>query len=169
MTFTNGIKSPINGPESYVAASYATAPQPPAPIRTHSNSHFGVPPAQTVSSPLNQSSVSPSAADRGGVPRRFTTNALPTLNTLASASMVTPLSPIGQQRRQAAEQQSMVPEFGSVVSYIFISCTESLNNSWVKPCQMHQISSLSGCSDADDAWPKGCCLFASWQPISFFV
>lgn len=57
-------------------------------------------PFAPFTSPLRSvgSQLSPSASDpRGTLHRRFTTNNMPTLNT--------PLSPIGMQRRQAAEPQ----------------------------------------------------------------
>lgn len=44
--------------------------------------------------------------ERANLHRRFTTNTVPTLNSLAAN---TPLSPIGQQRRQAAESADVNP------------------------------------------------------------
>ncbi|KAF2118933.1 hypothetical protein BDV96DRAFT_596738 [Lophiotrema nucula] len=60
----------------------------------------------SITSPLRQMSSHASSANdaRGQLHRRFTTNNIPTLST--------PLSPIGQQRRQAAEP----PEFTTAVS-----------------------------------------------------
>jgi hypothetical protein len=111
MTFTNGLKSPINGDAPFPFPVSTAAPA--APIRTvSSSSHFPTPNPQVGSTSSNNLSAatSTSPTDRGGVPRRFTTNALPTLNTLAASSaMSMSLSPIGQQRRQAAEPSLLSP------------------------------------------------------------
>lgn len=61
-------------------------------------------PFASLLSPLRSQPSSASSDPRGQLHRRFTTNNMPTLHT--------PLSPIGQQRRQAAEPQ----EFSMAVS-----------------------------------------------------
>lgn len=81
MAFANGLRSPQN--ESSFPSNYA-------------------PPIRPIGSQLS-STAATSSAERAQLHRRFTTNALPTLPTLSSFG---PLSPIGQQRRQAAEPPS---------------------------------------------------------------
>ena len=96
MAFANGLRSPPN--DSSLPTNYA--PQ----IR----------PIGSQFSP----NVATSSADRAQLHRRFTTNALPTLPTLSSFG---PLSPIGQQRRQAAEP---APDLAAAVSATAI-CLQS--------------------------------------------
>ncbi|KAF2671687.1 hypothetical protein BT63DRAFT_177384 [Microthyrium microscopicum] len=79
MAFSNGLKSPRDD-SSF--STYNTS----SPMRTSSSQYVPQ---------LNSSSV-----ERASLHRRFTTNTVPTLNNL---SLQSPLSPIGQQRRQAAE------------------------------------------------------------------
>jgi hypothetical protein len=71
----------------------------------------------SLTSPLRGiGSQLPSASNdtRGQLHRRFTTNNMPTLHT--------PLSPIGQQRRQAAEPQEFTTAVSELQRSRFIYC-----------------------------------------------
>jgi hypothetical protein len=76
----------------------------------------------SIASPLRNAGAQMSSASndaRGHLHRRFTTNNIPTLNT--------PLSPIGQQRRQAAEP----PEFTTAVSELSLPSQHSVKR-WIR-------------------------------------
>ena len=107
MAYPNGLKSPRDEPSF---PTYA------APIRTVSG--------QFAPHPTS------SNAERASVTRRFTTNAVPTLSSLTSFS---PLSPIGQQRRQAMEQTSDMT--ASVSRFQFeCSCNSVHANTFLASC-----------------------------------
>src|ERR1700748_357408 len=103
MAYPNGLKSPRDEPSFPTYAS---------PIRT-------------VSSQFVSHSSSSSNAERASVTRRFTTNTVPTLSSLTTFS---PLSPIGQQRRQAMEQPSDVTSSVSRFQFRFFCNLVHANN-----------------------------------------
>lgn len=103
MAFSTGIgdRSGLRSPREDSFASLGLT----SPLRSSVGTQFGSGPGHDV---------------RGQLQRRFTTNNIPTLNT--------PLSPIGQQRRQAAEP----PEF-----------TTAVRSSHVFPRRIHKLQRLA--------------------------
>ena len=130
MAFTNGLRSPPNE-SSFPTSNY------PAPIRPI-GSHFS-------------SNVATTSAERAQLHRRFTTNALPTLPTLSSFG---PLSPIGQQRRQAAEPPSDLAAAVSLntLRALALSCSAEIWTIVLSTIKCYCGPVKFGC----DWMPKGC-------------